>query len=236
MPKMLSWEPKEIRRRVKKKKKPKKYYKKKRKIAVPLEVKKLRKKIKKRRIINRRVTNKKSCHVKFNRRKILIICAGVSNRLPLARAAALAGISHKTVYQWMAQGKDPMAHPSHYIFRKRVKRIQAQIEQESLDIIRAAQKGGAKIVDTSISFGSKGTEIRRRTKTLAPSWGAAAWFLERRYRDHYGKDAVSEQERTPEDFAQEIRQVAKELFDSVPLFPPDDNDKEEEVKEDVKGE
>lgn len=185
------------------------------------EIKLLRRKLRGRRIIKRRVVNKKASHLKFNRRKILIICAGVANRLPLARAAALAGISHKTVYEWMAKGKDPYTHPSHYIFRKKVKRIQAQIEQESLDIIRAAQKGGAKILDTSISFGPRGTEIKKRTKTLAPSWTAAAWFLERRYKEHYGKDPTVEQERTPEDFAQEVRNVAKELFDSVPIFPPD---------------
>lgn len=216
----LSWEPRVLPE--KKKKKKKKKYKKKIKRKVSPEIVKLKRKLKKKRIIKRRVINKKSTHVKFNRRKILIICAGVANRLPLARAAALAGVSHKTVYQWMAKGKDPETNPAHYIFRKKVKRIQAQIEQESLDIIRAAQKGGTKILDTSISFGPKGTEVKRRVKTLAPSWGAAAWFLERRHKEHYGKDPVgSEQERTPEDFAHEIRQVAKELFDSIPIFPPD---------------
>lgn len=235
MAKIVSWKPKKIEKKVKKKKKYKrKYYHRKTKTReVPVEIRRLKRKLRTKRIIKRRVVNKKSCHVKFNRRKILIICAGVSNRLPLARAAALAGVSGKTVYQWMGKGKDPEAFPSHYIFRKRVKRIQAQIEQESLDIIRAAQKGGAKLVDTHISFGPKGTEIKRRTKTLAPSWGAAAWFLERRFKESYGKDAVSEQERTPEDFAQEIRQVAKELFDSVPIFPPDNNQGEEKEVEDA---
>ena len=222
MPKISSWEPRAIpEKRQRKRKKPRhKQYRKKHKIKPSAELKRARIRVKKIRVIKRRMINRNASHIKFNRRKRLIICAGVENRLPLARAAALAGVSSKTVYQWMAKGKDHEKNPTHFFFRKKIKRLQAEVEQEALDIIREASKGGAKILDTSISFGPKGTEIKRRTKTLAPSWAAAAWFLERRHRDSYGKDVISsELERTPEEFAREVRDVAKSLFDSVPLRP-----------------
>lgn len=184
------------------------------------KLKKLRKKARAVRVIRRRIVHNKTHHTKFNRRKRSIIYAGVGNRLPLVRAAALAGIARKTIYLWMTQGKDYEKFPMHYFFRKKVKQIQAQIEQESLDIIRRAQNGGDKIIDTKVTFGPKGTEISRRKKVLAPNWAAAAWFLERRYREHYGQDAQdAESEKTAEDLAHEIRDIAKELFDSVPLLP-----------------
>lgn len=164
-------------------------------------------------------------NLKFTRRRRSIIFKGVENRLPLGRAAALAGVTQKTVYLWMSHGKDPEKYPIHYIFRKKVKKIQAQIEQESLDIIREAGRGGAKIIDTTITFGPKGTEIKRRKKILAPSWGAAAWFLERRFHKDYGNNITDiEAEKTAEEFAMEIRDAAKALFESVPIFPVEVNE------------
>jgi len=158
-------------------------------------------------------------NVKLTRRKRLIILRAIANRLPLKKAAEFAGVSYNTIYMWMQRGKDPEKNPLvYYFFRRKVKRIQAKIEKECLNVIKDAQKGGANIIDTTITFGPKGTEIKRTRKTMAPQWKAAAWFLERRF--DYGKDAdVEAIAVSAEDLALEVRHLAKELFESVPIYP-----------------
>lgn len=178
-----------------------------------------------RRIIKRRMTNNKRHGVKFNRRRRLIIFAAVSKGLPLSAASRLAGITPDRAYLWMKMGKDPVANPSHYLFKKKIRKLQAEVEKQSLDVILGAQKGGSNVVQTKVVFGRRGTEITKTKKTLAPSWAAAAWFLERRHRDKYGKDAPSlEKEKSAEDFAHEVRNIAKDLFESVPIAPKEEEE------------
>ena len=92
-------------------------------------------------------------------------------------------------------------------------------EYESLDIIRKAARGGGRIVETKITVGPKGREITKTRRTQSPNWQAAAWWLERRYKEDYGRDPLDKEKekRDVEDIALEIKQAADALFRSVPL-------------------
>jgi hypothetical protein len=137
------------------------------------------------------------------------------------RVVELAGISYEIYRKWLEIGKNKKTHPVHYHFRKRIKEIIANNEQEALDIIRAAAKGGSRIVETSVLVGPKGTETRRTWKEQLPQWTAAAWYLERRHREDYGRDAIPEDQRkSAEEQAQEIRAAYDSLMQSVPVEDP----------------
>ncbi len=153
---------------------------------------------------------------KFTRRTRYIIYEALRARLPIVRACELAGVARDTYHVWMRNGEDPIKYPKHAQFRKRVKEIQADSEREALRIIRKVAKGNYKVTETSIETSPKGHTIKRVTKTKAPVWQAAAWYLERRLREHYGKDAIEQDDKTPEEMAQEIKNAADALFESVP--------------------
>lgn len=79
------------------------------------------------------------------------IVAAVAKGLPRDTAAKLAAISPRTLYQWLARGRDgeePFAQ-----FSQRVKRAEAESEEEMVSRVREASK---------------------------TTWQAAAWWLERR--------------------------------------------------------
>lgn len=153
---------------------------------------------------------------RFNRRTRYIICEAIKARLPIVRACELAGVARDTYHAWMKKGEDPIKYPKHAIFRANIKEIQADSEREALRIIRKVAKGNYKVTETSIETSPKGHTIKRTTKTKAPVWQAAAWYLERRLREHYGREASEQDNRSPEEMAQEIKNAADALFESVP--------------------
>lgn len=168
-----------------------------------------------RRIIARRPNGPAN---KFNRKTRQAIYEALRARLPITRASVLAGITRQTYRDWMIKGKDPDAYPIHNTFRKKVKEIEADAEREALRIIRKVARGNYKVFETRIETSPKGHTISRKTTTKAPVWQAAAWFLERRYKDEYGRDAMDElQKKTPEELAAEIKAAADTLFGSIPL-------------------
>ena len=121
----------------------------------------------------------------------------------------------------MKKGND-IRNPVHRRFRFKVKQIGAQNEREALDIIRKAAGGGAKVVETKVVVGPRGAETTRIVKAALPIWQAAAWFLERRHRDDYGRDALPESmKKSAEEQAKEVKDALDALYKSVPLSDED---------------
>lgn len=142
----------------------------------------------------------------------------LENRIPITRACQLAGFSLDTYYNWMDRGKDPRQLP-YYYFRKKVLRIRARVEQESLDIIRQSAKGGASVIETKVQIGGRqGRVVERKKKVMLPSWEAAAWYLARAFPKEYSHHAVLQQEdeRSPHDIAREIRNALEDIEGTVP--------------------
>jgi len=153
---------------------------------------------------------------KFNRRKRKIIVNTIERRLPIKRAVELAGINYSTYREWMDKGKDKR-NPVHRRFRFQVKRAEAKAELEALDIIRKASIGGGKIKETKITVGGKNEGYSKTVKERGPVWQAAAWYLERKWKEDYGRDIPPQDtEKSAEERAQEIKQAADKLFESVP--------------------
>lgn len=167
------------------------------------------------RIIRRRPDSFNRGH-KFTRSKRRILVEALRHGVSIKRACGLAGISETTYRSWLEIGKDK-TRPSYHHFRKQIKRIDYEIEKEALRVIRSAYRGGKKITETKIVQGAKGTEITRVEKEIAPSWQAAAWRLERKYIEDYGRNRKEDiQDRSPEEMAHDIKQAADVLFNSVP--------------------
>jgi transposase len=79
------------------------------------------------------------------------IVAAVAKGLPRDTAAKLAAIAPRTLYGWLARGRDGEEPYSQFLHR--VKRAEAESEEEMVSRVREASKA---------------------------SWQAAAWWLERR--------------------------------------------------------
>lgn len=131
------------------------------------------------------------------------------------RACDLAGIGTTTFDTWMEKGKDKKK-PAYYNFRKRVKKIKAQMEREALGAIKNAYKGGATIQETKMTVKPKGTEITKITKEVGPLWQAAAWLLERRFVEDYGRYKAEDNGRSAEELARDVKAAADRLFQTVP--------------------
>ena len=150
-----------------------------------------------------------------------IVYEGLKAGLPLPRVCELADIKIPTFHKWMKKGKKYKNKPIYRAFRKRINRIRVAVERDSLNIIRGVAKGGSDITETKITLhDSKPKEITRIKKKSQPTWQAAAWYLERRHKEEYGR-FIDEQEkgRSVEESALEVKKAVDALFDSVPSKP-----------------
>ncbi len=87
-------------------------------------------------------------------------------------AAALAGISPSTMFGWMAIAESDNPPPAFSEFLERIKAAEAEAEDTLLAVIRDAAKGG--------------------------TWQAAAWILERRHSDRWGRKLKAEFATSPQ--------------------------------------
>lgn len=84
-------------------------------------------------------------------------------------AAALAGISSSTFYDWKARGEKAKSG-KYREFYETIKRAEALAEAKRIEIIRNAMEGKGKFDQ--------------------PNWTAAAWYLERRWPERWGRRKV----------------------------------------------
>ena len=119
------------------------------------------------------------------------------------------------------KGKDKR-NPVHVRFRNHVKRIHAMLEIEKINTIRKVAQGGYELTETRIRFNKTGRiAVMKTVKTTGPCWQAAAWFLERRFPEDYGKKKPSVDDVTPGERAVQIKAAFDALMESVPTVPPE---------------
>lgn len=95
---------------------------------------------------------------------VLAIRAGNYSKV----AAEMAGIGETTFYRWLELGAKEGAKKEFREFRESIKRAEAEAEVRSVALIRQAADGG--------------------------TWQAAAWYLERKHGDRWGRNDKIRQE------------------------------------------
>jgi hypothetical protein len=83
-------------------------------------------------------------------------------------AASLAGINRSTYYRWLELGEGSAAKQPYKEFRDTVKEAEASAEVANVALIRQAAQNG--------------------------TWQAAAWYLERKHSDRWGRNDKVRQE------------------------------------------
>jgi transposase-like protein len=121
---------------------------------------------------------------------------------PNETAAGFAGIAESTFYAWLARAQEdlknnPEIATDYTEFQEAVEKAQAEAELEKLLIINAAAKG------KPTTEGAPGT---------AGQWQAAAWFLERRHPERYGRRIVTIPDPDPEDPRKKGKPAAKKQY------------------------
>lgn len=123
--------------------------------------------------------NERTPHLTLTQRRAIL--KALSESLPIKFAAEAAGISDRTVYHFLANG------------RKGTDPVAVQFVQ---DLKKATAKG----------VWSRLREIIKATKK---SWQAAAWLCERRHPEHFGTDRkeLRELKRQVEELLTEVRSL-----------------------------
>jgi transposase len=85
-------------------------------------------------------------------------------------ACEMVGIGETTFYRWMEEGEKDTGKKEFREFRESIKRAEAEAEVRSVALIRQAADGG--------------------------TWQAAAWYLERKHGDRWGRNDKIRQEVT----------------------------------------
>ena len=86
-------------------------------------------------------------------------------------ACALAGIAPSTFYEWLSKGEK--AKSGKFLeFAEQIRKGEALAEAKRIDIIRKAGEGKGQFQEK-------------------PDWKAAAWYLERRYPEKWGRRIIS---------------------------------------------
>ena len=91
------------------------------------------------------------------------IVAAIKKGLPYKLAAAAGGVSYATFVRWRNDGSNPDGQPHFREFCKQVRQAEAEAAMRFVSFIEQAAKKA--------------------------NWQAAAWMLERRHPDLFGKEA-----------------------------------------------
>jgi hypothetical protein len=144
-----------------------------------------------------------------------IICAAIQRGLGYEQAARLADIQYYTLRRWKLRGEKELervaADPKARIrksekpfcdFCEALQRAEAEGENTNADIVNEIARGGQTVTKTefrqvknwdSSANGGKGGFIVTeeatvtKTETTLPDWRAAAFILERRHPDRWGR-------------------------------------------------
>jgi len=130
-------------------------------------------------------------------------------------AAALAGVSKNTIYEWMRRGaaegdrleENPRLKPKieetpFFIFSDALKKALAQSENDSLMVMDEVARGYEAVETiTAEKVNPKTGQIQTLTETKTTwerDWTAMAWRMERRFRKRWGRN-LPEDVETEED-------------------------------------
>jgi len=126
-----------------------------------------------------------------------VICERIAGNYSKESAAIFAGISSRTMYAWLAKGRGEKPKPVYKQFLQGVEKALAESKARSIATIERARdtthkKHVKKVVQTRelIIKGVSATEITT-TETHdvieVANWQPAAWLLERRFPDEFGR-------------------------------------------------
>lgn len=144
-----------------------------------------------------------------------IICAAIARGVGYEPAARLAGITYQAFRNWIKRAEAeierlqtprtrPKASEQPYVeFFEAVQRAEAEGENTNADIVGEAARGGQTVTKTekyqkrvfdkkSQSFVVVEETETTKTETAAPDWRAAAFILERRHPDRWGRQVKTE--------------------------------------------
>jgi hypothetical protein len=120
------------------------------------------------------------------------IIAAVSQGNTLSASALMSNISDQTLRNWLKSGEQE-EHGEYAEFALAIKQAQAKAEMASVEGIRAAAQGGAVVEQTTTvtehttKNGTKVTTTRTVERFAQPQWQAAAFMLERRNPQQWGR-------------------------------------------------
>lgn len=143
-----------------------------------------------------------------------LIVGMVAKGMPLSTAAAKAGVGESTFFHWLAQGEHPKGRNARMYaeFRDRVYRAVKEAEGSAVEAIESAWRGGYVTARRRLKDGSVEESYAK------PDWSAAAWYLERRHRDQWGKvDVVN------------VRLLAEHVAEQEGLTPAEREELEREL-------
>ena len=126
--------------------------------------------------------------------KKLVTC--IRKGLTVEKTAELSGISESTLNSWkqsairaeaQLSANLPLTGKDHKFlsFLVAIKRAEAEFEEDAVQRIREAGRGGA-IIRTTVTTRRNG-DVVEDTQISRPEWQALAFLLERKYPDRYGR-------------------------------------------------
>jgi hypothetical protein len=127
--------------------------------------------------------------VKISLDRIIKVCSALQVGAPVRTAAAFAGVSEKTIYNWISRAGDVMAKADAAgadAILSPDDRLYIQFGEQFLSATAKFELTNLQIIAWAASGGKGGKETKH--------WQAAAWLLERRKPNEYGmnRQAVDE--------------------------------------------
>ena len=120
-------------------------------------------------------------------------------------SARFAGVTVSTLYNWLKRGRQETKGEYHD-FYEAMERGDAEAEMEAVVRIRQAAKGGELLSreTTSRTLRTGETVTNIKEKFTEPNWSAAAWFLERKHSDRWGRHDRVDIDRIVRDEAERL--------------------------------
>ena len=123
---------------------------------------------------------------KLSRKLIERLALAVRKGLQIAQACEKAGIAEGSYYRWLSADEAGVKrNPLIGVLREAIQKAEARFEDESLQRIREAGRGGA-VVRTVVRTTRQGDTIEETTYST-PAWQADAFLLERKHPDRYSR-------------------------------------------------